>query len=160
MIYEQIEKCRPTFIPEFSSFVANDLQDTITIKEVWAFISLLLDIVLESLSLKFLSGNISSTTVNQHAEQILVGIGSSVKPLVNLYASICSSEIFSYLVGRTHSLNIEACDFSTISKILEDPGGLYTFYLIRDFVSEMFKRSDNLVLTILPDHSNRGGDDQ
>lgn len=145
--YEEITIYRPIFETAFSNFVSGDFHDNVTIKEVWSFISLLLDIVLESVSTKFLSGESSTKSASQHAEQILVGIGFSVKPFLDLYMGIFRSAMFSHLIGRLNVLNIPICTFSSMYEIVNDVGGLYLYYLVRDFVSELFNGSNGWPLT-------------
>ena len=134
---QQVTMSPPVFSDPFSNFRSTNPNDTVTIGTIWAFISLLFDFVSESLALKLLSGESSTATANQHAEQILVGIGATVLPLVNFYANICTSELFNRIVGRTNILNATTCSFSSISEILGDAGGRYIFCLVRDYVSEL-----------------------
>lgn len=139
--YQEVVTYRPIFSTAFSCFTAYDVHDTITIKEIWAFLYLLLDIVKEAMSTKLLSGESSTKSASQHTEQILVGIGSSVKPLVELYGNICTSEMFSRLIGRLDVRNISVCTFTDMEEIVADEGGLYIYYLVKDFVSELFNGS-------------------
>ncbi|KJA26039.1 hypothetical protein HYPSUDRAFT_199270 [Hypholoma sublateritium FD-334 SS-4] len=133
--YQQVTICRPVFETAFSNFVSGDPYDIVTIKEVWSLLSLLLDVVLESVCTKFLSGESSTHSASQHAEQILVGIGFSVKPFLDLYMGIYRSAIFSHLIGRLNMVNIPICLFATMDEIVNDVGGLYLYYLVRDFVT-------------------------
>lgn len=146
--YQEVVTHRPIFATAFSRFAACNTYDTITIKEVWAFVYLLLDIVLESVSTKLLSGESSTKSACEHAEQILVGIGSSVKPLVDLYRSVCASEVFSHLLGRLDLWDIGVCTFSTIEEIVADEGGFFIFNLVKDFVSVPFNGSNDRTLTM------------
>ncbi|KJA26721.1 hypothetical protein HYPSUDRAFT_198532 [Hypholoma sublateritium FD-334 SS-4] len=134
--YQEVTIYRPIFETAFSNFYSGDFHDKATIKEVWSFISLLLDIVLESVSAKFLSGESSTKSASQHAEQVLVGIGHSVKPFLDLYMSIYRTAVFSHLTGRLNVLNIPICTFSTMSEIVNDVGGRYIYYLVRDFITQ------------------------
>ncbi|KJA28276.1 hypothetical protein HYPSUDRAFT_197182 [Hypholoma sublateritium FD-334 SS-4] len=132
--YREVVTYRPIFATKFSFFAPNNAYDTVTIKQVWAYIYLLLDIVLESVSTKLLSAEFSTKSACEHAEQVLVGIGASVKPLVELYGDICSSEVFSRLIGRVNVLDTRVCTFATMADIVADEGGLFIFNLVKDFI--------------------------
>lgn len=140
---------RPFFTDAFASFTS--AYDTITIKEIWGFFSLLLDVVLEAFSNKLLSGELSTKSTAQQAEQTLLGIGTRVKPLVHLYGRICQSELFRrHLVCMINPSNTAGfCQFLSMEEILRDAGGLYVFDTVNDFVSETLSGINDWILTIM-----------
>lgn len=120
----------------------------ISIHDVWSFFSLLFDLVLESISGKIISGETTTENAAQHAEQILLRLGSghqggTAAPLVNFYQRICFSDIFNVLVGRREKAPTTTwCTFLSLAEIVEDAGGRYVYLMVKNFVSAKLRTED------------------
>lgn len=105
------------------------------LEDIWAFISLLLDLVLESIFDKLMTGDATATSAAQHAEQVLIRL-SRVMPLMKFYGDICLSPLFNLLVGQRPGVPTPTqCLFTSLSNIMTNAGGRYVFHIVAEYVS-------------------------
>lgn len=129
------------FVPESES----DPWTAIYVHNVWEFFSLLLDFVLEGIANQLISGDFSTETAHQLAEQLLIRFGSGVKPLMDFYGDICQSDIFNHIIGRRAGTQRTQCSFKSAYEIANDLGGMFVFDTVTAYVSTKFsERTGNL----------------
>lgn len=142
MALQNVDILRPEFRAKYREYKAENpwsVLDDISIHHVWSFFTLLFDFVLESISNKLIGGEVTTKSAEQHAEQLLLRLGSGVAPLISFYADICLSDLFNVLVGRRLGGPApRTCLFQSLEEILSDPGGRYVFRTVKEFVSTQY----------------------
>lgn len=135
---------RPRFSSNFSIFDV----DKIKAKDVWSFVTFLLSFLMESVSVKLVSGDHSTYNTMQHVEQFLVLIISRIKPIIEFYNRICVSNVFNHLIGFPYGSATTPCTFASIEEIMNNDGGRYIYALAFEYVSKSTKPWDESKLTI------------
>lgn len=138
---QRLQVLRPIFDSKFKAFVPeSDLWGAaIYVHNIWEFFSLLLDFVLEGIANQLISGDFSTETAHQLAEQLLIRFGSGVKPVMDFYGDICGSDIFNHLIGRKAGSQRTQCSFKSAFEIANDLGGIFVFETVTSYVSTKFR---------------------
>lgn len=152
---QRLQVLRPIFDSKFTTFSAEDpWGNTVYIQDVWAFFSLLLDLVLEAIANQLISGDFSTETAHQLAEQLLIRLGHGVAPVMDFYGEICGSNIFNYLIGRREGSERTKCSFKSAFEIVNDAGGKFVFETVGEYVSTKLSERNHSWKLIMgaPDH--------
>lgn len=126
-----LERETPTYRPTLVDSLPGGIFE---VELLWSFISMAIDICLESLIVTLATGGLAHLSPFERAERLLVGAIHGLPKFNEFYEAIALLSVLDHLSGRVLPA-VSFCQFRSMAEIVSDPSAFYIYRVLVRYVS-------------------------